>query len=77
MTFISSLESEPYKLKTKQNGISGWLNGLAPAFSPGLDPGVMGSSPTSGSLWSLLLLLSLCVSLMDKINFKKILKKNL
>ena len=36
-------------------GMPGWLNGLAPAFSPGRDPGVPGSSPTSGSLkgaWS-------------------------
>ena len=30
-------------------GIPGWLSGLAPAFSPGCDPGIPGSSPTSGS----------------------------
>ena len=28
-------------------GILGWLGGLAPAFGPGHDPGVLGSSPTS------------------------------
>ena len=30
-------------------GIPGWLSGFAPAFGPGRDPGVLGSSPTSGS----------------------------
>ena len=27
----------------------GWLSSLAPAVGPGCDPGVPGSSPTSGS----------------------------
>ena len=27
-------------------GIPEWLSGLAPAFGPGCDPGVLGSSPT-------------------------------
>ena len=31
-------------------GIPGWLSGLEPAFGPGHDPGVPGSSPVSGSL---------------------------
>ena len=31
-------------------GIPGWLSGLAPAFGPGHDPGVLGSIPASGSL---------------------------
>ena len=44
--------------KNHLTGIPGWLSGLAPAFGPGHDPGVPGSSPTShiGLLaWSLLL----------------------
>ena len=49
----------------------GWLSGLVPAFGPGHDPGVPGSSPTSGScrepasplLMSLPLSLSLSLSL--------------
>ena len=53
-------------------GIPGWLSGLAPAFSPGHDPRVLGSSPTWGSLHGayfslcLCLCLSLYVSLMNK-----------
>ena len=46
-------------------GIPGWLSGLEPAFGPGRDPGVPGSSPTSGS-WRgacFSLLLCLCLSL--------------
>ena len=51
-------------------GIPGWLSGLVPAFGPGRDPGVPGSSPTAGSLhgvyFSLCLCLCLSVSLMNK-----------
>ena len=41
-------------------GIPGWLSGLAPAFGPGRDPGVPGSSPgiefrVGVPAWSLLL----------------------
>ena len=51
-------------------GIPGWLSGLAPAFSPEHDPGVLGLSPTTGSLREacfslclyLFLSLSLCLS---------------
>ena len=53
-------------------GQPGWLSGLAPASGPGPDPGVLGSSPTSGSLHGacfsfclglcLFLSLSLCLS---------------
>ena len=32
-------------LKTLKIGTPRWLSGLAPAFSPGHDPGVPGSSP--------------------------------
>ena len=46
-------------------GQPGWLSGLAPAFSPGCDPGVRGSSPMSGSLL-LPLPLSLSLSLKNK-----------
>uniref|UniRef100_A0A8I3MD40 Uncharacterized protein n=1 Tax=Canis lupus familiaris TaxID=9615 RepID=A0A8I3MD40_CANLF len=46
------------------------INGLAPAFGPGRDPGVPGSSPTSGSrhgaYFSLLLCLCLSLSVYDK-----------
>ena len=35
--------------KKKKKGIPGWLSGLAPAFVPGRNPGVPGSSPASGS----------------------------
>ena len=53
-------------------GIPGWLSGLAPAFSPGRDPGVPGSSLASGSLHGAYFSLCLClclflsVSLMNK-----------
>ena len=44
-------------------GIPGWLSGLAPAFGPGRDPGVLGSNPSSGFL---LLLLPVSLPLMNK-----------
>ena len=49
----------------------GWLSGWMSAFSPGHDPGVRGSSPTSGSLWegaspSACVSASLSVSLTNK-----------
>ncbi|XP_072647567.1 cotranscriptional regulator ARB2A isoform X21 [Canis lupus baileyi] len=55
-------------------GTPGWLSGLASAFCPGRDPGVLGSSPTSGSLHGacfslclyLCLSLSLSLSLMNR-----------
>ena len=37
-------------LKNKDVVIPGWLSGLAPAFSPGDGPGVLGLSPALGSL---------------------------
>ena len=52
--------------KLLPEGIPGWLSSLAPAFGPGRDPGVPGSSPTSGSrhgaCFSLLLSLSRSLS---------------
>ena len=56
-------------------GIPGWLSGLEPAFGPGRDPGVLGSSPTSGSRHGACfsLCLCLCLSLCDY--HKKKLKK--
>ena len=66
-----------FVLKNLKLGIPGWLSGLAPAFGPGRDPGVPGSSPTSGSwhgaCFSLCLCLcppplSLCLSWINKIN---------
>ena len=53
-------------------GIPEWLSGLAPAFSPGCNPGVLGWSPAWGSLRGacfslcLCLCLSLSLSLMNK-----------
>ena len=52
-------------------GIPGWLRGLAPAFGPGRDPGVLGSSPALGSLHepaspSACVSASLSVSLMNE-----------
>ena len=46
-----------------QRGIPGWLSGLAPAFGPERDPGVPGSSPTSGSLRGACFSLCLCLCL--------------
>ena len=39
-----------HRSKIENTGTPRWLRGLAPAFGPGHDPGVLGSSPTSGSL---------------------------
>ena len=44
-------------------GSPGWLRGLAPAFGPGCDPGVPGSSPASGSLRGAYFSLCLCLCL--------------
>ena len=41
----------------------GWLNGWASAFSSGRDPGVLGSSPPSGSLQGACFSLCLCLFL--------------
>ena len=43
-------------VKTYSSGAPGWLSGGASAFGSGHDPGVPGSSPTSGSLAGSLLL---------------------
>ena len=47
-------------LKCLLLGIPGWLSSLAPAFHPGHDPGLSGSSPTSGSLQGACFSLCLC-----------------
>ena len=49
------------QLNEMQSGIPGWLSGLVPAFGPGHDSGVPGSSPISGSLHGACF--SLCLSL--------------
>ena len=51
--------------KTIDLGIPGWLRGLAPAFGPGPDPGVLGSSPASGSLHGVRFSLCLCLYLSE------------
>ena len=48
-------------LDKRMTGIPGWLSGLVPAFGPGHDPGVPGSSPASGSLHGACFCLCLCV----------------
>ena len=56
------------EIKCDMYRVPGWLSDWASAFGPGRDPGVLGSSPTSGSLHGacfslcLCLCLSLCVS---------------
>ena len=59
-------------------GIPGWLSGLVPAFGPGRDPGVLGSSPALDSCMepasppSAYVSASLSLSLVNKIkSFKK------
>ena len=42
-------------------GTPGWLSGWVSAFSSGRDPGVLGSSPTSGSLQGTCFSLCLCL----------------
>ena len=49
--------------KMNEPGIPGWLNGLAPAFHPGYDPGIPGSSPTLGSWHGACFSLCLCLCL--------------
>ena len=44
-------------------GIPRWLSSLAPAFGPGRDPGVPGSSPASGSRHGACVSLCLCLCL--------------
>ena len=55
--------------KSLCTGAPGWLSGWASTFGSGHDPGVLGSSPTSGSMqgacFYLSLCLYLCVSLMN------------
>ena len=72
-----TLQHQP-PCKFSELGMPGWFRGWASAFGPGCDPGVLGSSPTSGSLhgacFSLCLgpgLLSLCLSWISKQNLKK------
>ena len=51
------------KLSYQRQGDPGWLSGLVPAFGSGHDPGVPGSSPTSGSLHGACFSLCLCLCL--------------
>ena len=62
------------EIKDTEKGAPGWLSNWASAFSSGRDPGVLGSSPTSGSLHGACFSLCLCVRL-SWINKNKILKK--
>ena len=55
--------SGEYGIYLKDNRILGCLSGLATAFCPGQDLGVLGSSPTSGFLHGTCFSLCLCASL--------------
>ena len=48
-------------IEDKSLGTPGWLSGWVPAFGPGCDPGVLGSSPTSDSLQGTCFSLCLCL----------------
>ena len=54
-------ELELHHENEEKSGIPGWLSGLAPAFGPGCNPGVPGSSPTSGSWHGACFSLRLCL----------------
>ena len=68
LTFNVGIKSEFFYLKRFYLGAPGWFSGWSSAFLSGCDPGVLGSSPTSGSLqgayfsFCFCLCLSLCVS---------------
>ena len=47
----------------RERGAPGWLSGGAPAFGPGRDPGVLGSSPASGFPQGACFSLCLCLCL--------------
>ena len=49
-------------VETNDTETPGWLSSLAPAFSPGHDPGVSGSSPTLDSPQRACFSLCLCLS---------------
>ena len=57
-------------LKLPILGIPGWLSGLVPAFGPGHDPGVLGSSPASGSLHGACFSVCLCLCLSLSLIYK-------
>ena len=50
-------------LNGNKKGTPGWLSGCASAFGSGRDPGVLGSSPTLGSLHGACFSLCLCLCL--------------
>ena len=77
-SFFQLLTGGSVTLPKVKTGIPGWLIGLAPAFGPGRDPGVLGSSPTSdswhGACFSLCLYLCLSLSMSIKSQKKKKMK---
>ena len=60
---IEKFKTEQVNVLKKNEGIPGWFSRLAPAFGPGRDPGVPGSSPVSGSRRGACFSLSLCLCL--------------
>ena len=58
---LSLKGKDNFKIEKEREGIPGWLSGLVPDFSSGRGPGVLGWSPTSGSLHGACF--SLCLSL--------------
>ena len=65
------------KLKIELPGDPWWLSGLAPAFGPEHDPGVPGSSPTSGSRQGACFSLCLCLCLSLSLSLSLSNKQNL
>ena len=55
--------------KISKEGMPGWLRGWASAFGSGHDPGVLGSSPTWGSLHGACFSLCLCLCLSLSMSF--------
>ena len=55
-----------YSKNSEGDGMHGWLSGLAPAFSPGCDPGDPGLGRAWGSLHGACF--SLCLSLYVSMN---------
>ena len=58
----SEIKRSVTEIKIQLTGIPGWLSGLAPAFSPGCDPGVLGLSFALGLQWGVCFSHSLRVS---------------
>ena len=61
LTWVRVMVSPHLQIRKLRQGIPGWLSGLAPAFGPGRNPGVLGSSAASGSRHGACFSLCLCL----------------